>query len=247
MINNSTFKANGKNIKAEELLKHYLENYNDLYTTYLPLINKRLFVMEVTPKGTYVSPMLADILNIALLGIKISNLDPTDRRVENGTGTIISSTVKLFNKYVKEKLGGKPGLARRHIYGTRSHFTFRAVITSLRTYEDYDILHLPWVIGVTAFRPHILNKLIKKHNFTYREANKILHEVVMRYDPLIDDILNELIKESPYKGIPVIFNRNPSLLQSSSLCLYVTKFKTDIEDRSIGINTLVIKGPNGDL
>jgi len=245
VANNSLFRANGKDVKAKKLLKEYQENKDKLFSSYLPLINKRLFVMEVTNKGNYTTSMLADTIDIALFAIKLANLDKNSKKVENGTATLIANLSNLFNKYVKEKLAGKKGMVRKHIYGSRSHFTFRAVITSLPSTADYDELWVPWTIGVTAFRPHLLNKLLKR-GFTYKKASRLLFNSVNKYDPLIDELLIELIKESPYKGIPILFNRNPSLLQGSIQLQYITKFKKDVRDKTISVSMLVIKAPNGD-
>jgi len=245
IANNSVFKSNKKDKKAKRLLEEWKRNRDKLLVDYLPLVNKRLFVMEVTGKDAYTTTMLGDVIDISLLAVKLANMDPYSKKVENGVGKIISGIAKLFIKYSKEKLSGKKGMVRKHIYGTRSHFTFRAVITSLPTSEDYDVLHVPWIIGPTAFRPHIINKLLKR-GYTYKEASNLVFEAVNKHYPVIEEILNELIEESPYKGIPVIFNRNPSLLMGSSQLYYITKFKTNIEDKTIGVNMMTIKAPNGD-
>ena len=74
-------------------------------------------------------------------------------------------------------------------------------------------------------------------------------------DEEIAEILNELIEESPYatirsgkKGIPIVLQRNPTLDRLSAQLLYVTKFKSDnLEDNTIGLSVLVLKGPNADF
>ncbi len=63
---------------------------------------------------------------------------------------------------------------------------------------------------------------------------------------MLDAIFRELIEESPYMGIPVIFQRNPSLSRASAQLLYVTRVKTNPADNTIGVSTLVISGSNAD-
>lgn len=247
IINNSIFKSNNKDKKAKKLLKLYEENKDLLFSNFLPIVNKRLFVMEISSGGdTYTTTLPADVINIVKDGIKLANLYPNSKKVENGTAAIISNISKMFMKYVKEKLASKPGLVRKHIYGTRSHFTFRAVITSLPSREDYDILHVPWMVGPVVYRPHLLNKLMKR-GFTYKEASDLLFKAVNKYYPIVDELLQELIKESPYKGLPVLFNRNPTLGQSSINMHFITKFKTDLSDWTISMNLLVAKQYNADI
>jgi len=243
--NNSTFKANDKATKVAMLEELYFREKDVLFSDYLGLINKRLFVMEVTNKGKFTSSMLGDIINISLAAIKLTTVtDP--RKVENGIAYIISSINELFETYMRTYIAGKKGNVRRHIYGTRVNFTARAVITALPLKYDYDTIHVPWTIGVVVMRPHLINKL-SKLRMRYRDINEILYEATMRHIPIIEELLNELIAEAPGKGIPVIIHRNPSLLPGSSLFVHISKFKTDLEDKSVGISVLVVKAQNGDF
>ena len=67
----------------------------------------------------------------------------------------------------------------------------------------------------------------------------MLYDAVNKYDPIIAEILDELIVESAYKGIPVMILRNPSLFQSSTLLMYITEFKKDVQDRTVSLSQLV--------
>ena len=135
----------------------------------------------------------------------------TDKAINNCTGSLVSSLATVYNKYFEDYLVRKEGIFRKHVYGARSHFTFRFVIVSVPGPHKKDEIHVPWVAGPTAFRPHLLNKLTRR-GYTYKEANKILYRSVKKYDPLIAELLQELIDESPYRGIPAIINRNPNRL-----------------------------------
>jgi DNA-directed RNA polymerase beta' subunit len=146
-----------------------------------------------------------------------------------------------------EKVAKKPGSMRKHLYGTRSHFTFRGVITSFSSSLPYDDLHVPWQILTTAFRPHVLNKLINKYNYTHEAASDLLFRSTLKFNKLIATIGEELIAESKYKGIPVILHRNPSLLLGSAVLRYITIFKTDPIDTTIGCSILGMKSSNADV
>jgi len=245
--NHSTFKYNHKKHKVDKLLELYKTKKELIFSHHLPLINKRLFVMEMTNKGDYTTNMLADIIDIAITAIRISDSNVTTKRLHNGIGAIISKTNILFEKYLTEKVAKKPGSMRKHLYGTRSHFTFRGVITSFSSTLPYDDLHAPWQVLTTAFRPMVLNKLMNKYKMNHRDASELLFDSTLKYNKLIADIGKELIEESKYKGIPVIFNRNPSLLHTSSSIKYITRFKEDPIDTTIGCSILAIKAPNGDF
>jgi len=244
--NNSIFRYNNKLGKIEALLKEYKKDKDKLFSRYVSLPNKRLFVMEMTNKGNYTSSMLADVIDVALYSIKLASLDPNTKKVENGVGNILSKLSILPETYIREKLAKKPGIIRKNIYGTRSHFTFRCVISSLPSYKDYDTIEVPWKILCSAFRPHVLNKLLKM-GYKYKDANALIYKSISKYDPVIDAIGKELIAENKEKGIPVLFHRNPSLKQGSIQLVYITKFKSNMDDETISASMLIIKSPNGDL
>ena len=86
-----------------------------------------------------------------------------------------------------------------------------------------------------------------KRGFKYKVANRMLYDAVNKYDPIIAEILDELIVESAYKGIPVMILRNPSLFQSSTLLMYITEFKKDVQDRTVSLSQLVADCMNASI
>jgi hypothetical protein len=58
----------------------------------------------------------------------------------------------------------------------------------------------------------------------------------------------DLLGTTGYAGIPIILQRNPTLDRLSAQLLFITKFKSDnLEDNTIGLSVLVLKGPNADF
>ena len=252
LIDHPKFKDDSTNSSLRILRDIYNGEQETLYSTYLPIINKRLFVMENTTKGRFVNFSSSDIIDITKLWIKAAN---DSRQVQKAnafdksaamTGTIISKIADLSKSYFQSYLIKKEGIFRKHIYGARSHFTFRCVIVSRPGRHQHDELSVPYCIGVTAFRPHVLNKLMKR-GFKYKVANRMLYDAVNKYDPIIAEILDELIVESAYKGIPVMILRNPSLFQSSTLLMYITEFKKDVQDRTVSLSQLVADCMNASI
>ena len=245
--NHSSYKTMIRRIKMNIILKLYKKNKDILFPRYLPLINKKLFISEKSKDGRWDTMLLADIIDIAMLAITLANEDnPTPKRIDKVYARLVSHSGKLYASYIKDMVSRKGGLARKNIYGTRAHFTFRGVISSLAVHDDYDVLHVPWVVGVATFRPHLLNKLYKL-GYVHKEASDIVFKATKKYNPLIDKLLQELIDESPCKGIPVTFNRNPSLGKSSIQLLYITKFMTNLEIKTIFLSLHIMPGFNADL
>ncbi len=247
LMNHSRFKEIDKQEHLQLLLDMYNKYKHDLFTEHLPIINKKLFVMENTTKGRFVNLAVSDVIDVVMMWIKAVNDDSkNEKKMSSATATAVSKLAGLYHTYFENYVVQKIGIFRKHVYGARSHFTFRSVIASVPGKHMHDELHVPWAIGLTVMRPHLLNKLVKR-GYTYKTANYMLFKGIKRYDPVLDELLNELIAESPYKGIPVIGQRNPSLKQGSAQRLFITKFKSnDIFDFTINISQLIIKTPNGD-
>ena len=139
----------------------------------------------------------------------------------------------------------KHGLIRQHITSTRSHFTARAVITSISGPHDYDEIHIPWSLSCSLFREHILNRLYAR-GFSYKEAINFIMFHIKIYNPILNEIFNEILSSTPI-GIKCLFNRNPSLHRGSIQTVRITKIKTDIDDNTIGVSFLICKNFNGDF
>ena len=242
----SKFKNAQKLGEIHNLLKIMDEHTDCLFSTYLPIINKKLFVIEETTKGRFVNLISSDIVDVTKTWMKLSsNTNITPKTLSNNMGVVMSNLSKLYSNYIDQYLVKKGGMFRRHVYGARSHFTFRTVITSVPGKHAYDEIVPPWCVGVSVLRPHILNKLIRK-GYTFKEANKILYRCVKKYDQVVSDILDELIMECPYKGIPVLFTRNPELKQGSTQRMYITRFGKDPAIMSTEFSALAAKAPNAD-
>ena len=235
--------------KRDELilaLETWVNKKEDILSTYMPIVNKKLFVMENTTKGKFTTLTVADIYDVVLTWRTVSNTNLNVKRKETATLNVIHKLTTFFYNYFKKYLLKKPGLFRKHLYGARSGFTFRSVIVSIPGKHAYDEIHVPWAIGIATYRPHILNKLYKL-GFNYRDANKKLTRAVKKFDNDISLILDELISETSGKRIPVLAQRNPSLLPGSSEKVGISKFKKYVHDHSIGISSKIVKAMNGGM
>ena len=176
---------------------------------------------------------------------------PSPQVEENAAVKAILNLVDFYGRQIKEVQGKKEGFWRKLIFGTRMPFSGRAVITSLTEVHDYDELHIPWGLFIVMYRFHIENKLYKR-GYTPNQAKGFISRCIREWNPEMREIIDELIEESPYathsgkKGLPVIFNRNPSLLLSSIQHFLLTEIKNDVTDNSISMSVLVLSGMNAD-
>lgn len=224
------------------------ENRDIIFSEHLPLPNKAILIIENTNVGTYVDSIIVGAVNAIQMLVSIDKnfYNQTSKAKENRTTRALFKLTDFYEEFIKINIGKDNGQFRKHIYGTRTNFSFRAVITSLTDAHRYDEMHVPWGIGLTAFRPHIINKL-GKIGFDLNASIALILGHIDRYHPLLDKILKEIINESPSKSIPCIYQRNPSLLQGSAQKLGITKFKTDPNDHTVSFSILIVRAFNADL
>lgn len=232
----------------EDPLQTLLRQQHDcIFSQYLPLPNRALLVVEETNVGTYVDPI--GITAVDAIRTMVSIDSPLSshnlRTKENRTIKTIAQLAEFYDGLARTTLAKKEGIFRKHVFGTRSHFSFRAVISSLTDAHDYDELHIPWGIGISLLRIHLTSKLLRR-GFTPNTAVAFLNEHAQKYHPDLDLLFQELISECPYKGLPVVFQRNPSLERGSAQAMFVTRVKTDVNVPTVSLSILSVTGFNAD-
>ena len=239
----------------QSVLEWIAQNRDCIFSKHLPLPNRATFIKEVTATTTYISKdftLAVDAIStIGLLCKEDNNYNQNKRE------SYMVKAIKQFYEYYRYLFGKgmmarKEGWFRRHIYGSRLPYTARAVITSLTCRHQYDELILPWGLALSLFKVHITGKLLKRRKGNGIPWNPLQIEALIithykRHHPLLDEILQELIEECPDKGIPVLFQRNPTLKMLSAQLFFVTKIKTNPNDISISLPILAVKPMNADF
>lgn len=235
----------GKLDPLQELLR---TQRNCVFSDYLPLPNRSLLVIEESNVGTYVDPIVTGAVDAirTMVSIDSSLSSHSIRTKENRTVKTIAQLAEFYDGLYRLTLAKKEGIFRKHIFGGRANFSFRAVISSLTDAHEYDELHIPWGIGVSVLRIHLMNKLIRR-GYSPNEAIAFLNEHSQKYHPLLDELFQLLITECPYKGIPVVFQRNPSLERGSAQAMFITKVKSDPNIPTISLSILSVVGFNADF
>ena len=223
--------------------------YGMIFSDYLPIPNKSIMVVEKTRYASYTEPSIIVAID-AIEGMYSIDSETSHIRTikakEARTIKAIDGISDFYSCYYGNSLSPKPGMLRKHVFASRGNFTFRTVITSITGPHEYDEAHVPWCVGVAAFREHLKNKL-SKLGMSDNQGNALLNSHVHKYHPLIDKLLKELISDTVTRGIPIVFQRNPSLEQGSAQWLRITKFKTDVHDLSTSFSILLVNAPNADF
>lgn len=231
-------KASEKQVFAEFLQR----NKEKIFSRYLGFPNKVMFAMDSNELGKFIDKSILNPINTIR---RVTGIDLYTKPSAVKQAKVAKSLLDLadfYVKYIKSTFYSKPGLVRQHISSTRSHFTARAVITSIYGPHVYNEFHLPWSVGCSLFREHVLNRLYKR-GFTYRTAVSLLMYHNRIYHPVLDEIFKEIIGE---EGIRVFLNRNPSLHRGSIQTVVVTKVKTDPGDNTFSMSYLIGPSFNSD-
>lgn len=239
----------GTRDQKDDLL-NFIRTYRDaIFAQALPIPSKMTFITEKTVNRTYADPTMMPAID-AVHTIASTENSPTPlspKQLQARAVKAIDLLSTFHQNFIGEQLGKKHGWFRKHVYGSRLHFTFRAVISSLSENHRYDEIHLPWSVAVMVYQIHLTSMLMKMPGWTPRTILTFLREHVLQYHPLIDELFKKMIAESPHGGLPILFNRNPTLMRGSIQALTVTEVKTDVSINSVSMSVLCLVAPNADF
>ncbi|QVD49130.1 hypothetical protein LUCX_60 [Xanthomonas phage vB_XciM_LucasX] len=240
----------GSNRQQKADLYEFIKaNRKRIFCKHLPVPSRMGFVTERSITGTFAdSTMKLAIDAIRTISDTVHSLRPLDLGRRQSRSVKANDLMAQYHQeFMSSTLTSKRGWLRKHVFGSPLYFTFRAVISSLSDEHEYDELHLPWGVAVSTYALHLTSKMYRMINeetgrpFTPNEVLKHLREHTLRYSPLLDRLFDELIAECPYKGLPVLFNRNPSLDRGSIQQFFVTKIIKDPEINAISMSVLTLK------
>jgi len=222
-----------------------LRNKSAIFSRHLPFPNKIIFAMESNELGKFIDKSILNPINVIRRLTGIDLYTKTNTIKQNKVANSLLDLADFYNGYMKTVFFNKNGLVRQHISSTRSHFTARAVVTSIPGPHVYDELYIPWGIGCTLLREHILNRLYKR-GYTYKNAINFLIYHNKIYHPVLDEIFHELITSSEV-GMKGLYNRNPSLARGSIQTVRITRVKTDPYDTTFSMSYLIAPSFNADF
>lgn len=224
-----------------------MRNRHKLFPEALPIPAKITFIVENTPTGGYADGSIDNALDAVrtITSLKSGISEPSWPTKLSKTFRACLQLSNFYDNFYRKSLSKKAGWFRRHIFGSRPAFSFRAVISSLSENHRYDETHLPWSLSVSLLNEH-LRAALRRMGYTPREAAKHIDDHIETYCPILDGIIKDLIAQCDNGGFPVIIQRNPSLKRASAQRFFVTKVKTDPKIKTISMSVLVLKGPNAD-
>lgn len=161
--------------------------------------------------------------------------ESVDALLDNGRrGRAITGSNKRPLKSLADMIKGKQGRFRQNLLGKRVDYSGRSVIT-VGPYLRLHQCGLPKKMALELFRPFIYSKLESRGIASTIKAAK---KMVEREEPIVWDILAEVIREHP-----ILLNRAPTLHR-----LGIQAFEPIlIEGKAIQLHPLVCAAFNADF
>ncbi len=161
--------------------------------------------------------------------------ESVDALLDNGRrGRAVTGTNKRPLKSLADMIKGKQGRFRQNLLGKRVDYSGRSVIVVGPTLKLHQC-GLPKKMALELFKPFIFSKLERRELASTIKAAK---KMVEREEPVVWDILDEVIREHP-----VLLNRAPTLHR-----LGIQAFEPVlIEGKAIQLHPLVCVAYNADF
>lgn len=238
--------------QKDDLYEFIRLNRDRIFCKHLPIPSRLEFVTEKSITGSFADTTMKSAIDaIRTISATVHSQTPLDLRLRQSRAVKANEYLATYHQDHMATLASKRGWLRKHVYGSSLYFTFRAVISSLSERHEYDELHLPWGVAVSTYQMHLISKMFRMTNpdtgrpFTPNECLQHIREHTLTYSPLLDQLFQELIAESPHKGLPVLFNRNPSLDRGSIQEFFVTKINPDPKVNAVAMSVLTLKAQYG--
>lgn len=219
-----------KNRANNNIIKVFIEKHRDvLWCRKLPILSK--YLQSITKDGyslRYADKALKYLLkpvNQFLIRHLTKIFNSSNIQNEKSMWKIYYNYNKYYESIIINRLNPKRGYFRKNVFGTRLHFTSRAVVIPVVSIGIGDEIFVSWKSALNVYKFHIINILTNRFKLKVYEAYDKIMNAFYSYDPIIDQIFQLLILECRFKGLPYIINRNPSLLLSNLMLQFVTKVK----------------------
>lgn len=201
---------------STEWIKCFRQVYEDrMFTRHLPILHNSLHPLKKNGSTlNYVDntskEILEAIINLSSETFKQHATTPNPRQQNRALYGIYDKVMSYYKGLIKDKLGGKQAILRKHCFGSRVQCSFRTVIVPHEMPTPLDEVILPWGIIVNGMKEPILNLLMNRYHETFNQALERFTKSLVVYDPKIDECLRTLRDESPDGKFAFIMGRNPS-------------------------------------
>ncbi len=241
------------NLRITQQLSMFVRvNRSRIFCTKIPVLNASFHQVTSSGNMKYVdepSRRLMELIpNLSFAQYHVKYHRVTQRYINNVISRLYMKYIEYLDAVLYKKLIGeedKKGDIRHSGMGIRCHWSFRGVIVPIVEDHVGDEIHLPWSIMVKTHALQCINLMVNRLGYTQAQATTEYQLALRTYSPTVHNILNTLIEECPFKGLPLVLNRNPSMWLGALQLRFATKIL--LGENIIAISDLCIRANNADL
>lgn len=214
------------------------------FSDYHPLPKRGMIVIEQTPTGTYKDKIGMSALNSIrmLTGAASKSASMQDSRMGRATIALID----FHNKYLSTcAFNGKAGFVRKTIFGTRTNFSSRCLITGIVEPHDMNEVVLSWSSAISMMQPHLINKLTKR-GYSVLAAKNIINDAYNVFSEEVSECIDELLSETATGKLSITLQRNPSM-GPESMHITFASVDRDVRNKTNRVSILMVKFFNADF
>ena len=245
IANSAKIKASGKRSTFIKLIQIYENEKDIILNTHMPLLNRKFNVVEQTQYAGFRDLKLGVNTETVLNFIRFSKA-PHLRDRERCIAKTISGMAETERHMQKKYYAKKTSVWRQHVNGSRSFFTARCVMTLYNGPHTYNHVELPWGVGITLLRVHIMS-LMLKDGYTYNYVHREIINAVDNGSHVIESYVDRLFKLAPNNRFALTIMRNPTLSRLSILRVWCVKIKRHTKITTISVSPLLLSALRGDI
>lgn len=253
LLDESSFVKTSAKQRDLPLIKEFIRvNRDQMFITKFPILDSTLHLITamgdircIDPSAQFIVKLIVDL---SVAQYQYDHSPKSQTYINKVLSEIYATYHEYLDSVMMSKLVGtepKNGYIRRNGMGVRCHWSCRAVISPIVKPHMGDELHMPWTATVKCMTLEIINLLVNRKGKSLSDALNQVTAAISSYDEEIHDILNTLIQECPYKGLPILLDRNPSLILGSCQLMFVTEVLP--HDSVICISPMCITASNADF
>jgi hypothetical protein len=221
-------------------IKMIKDEIQKVWCTKIPIYSTFMRPMSSTSENLYYTQMDKQLSPLFTISLKIQ--DAEDIEVDN----MLTRAQERLNQYWDinfSLINGKEGWIRQQIVGGSLNNTSRNVIIPDPTLRENE-LALSYHTFIELFKFQIIASLRDYGGMSLADADKRWNEAYYKFDPLVYETMNQIIKE---KEPCVIINRNPTLNYYSILLMKIKRVKPDFSDYTLSVPISILVGLNADF
>lgn len=239
-----TYYYNKASKQKKEVYEHIMRNRDKVFTSSVPVYSLQLRPYEISDNKFALEGANKFFNMMASHANFINKQDVAFQNNKKSKSVLLYKMQSCWNEIyslTEKRLSGKKGDIRECM-SYRSNFSVRNIMTPATDLE-MDEIRLPYAACIELLRLRIIAILKKTHGYSYAQAYAAWYNAKLVPTAEMKNLMMQIIKDSPYGGLPVTFNRNPTIAYGSILFMKCVGIN---DHYACSVNSLILKLIAGD-